>query len=94
MAVHALITGAPTRAPILDTVLTQIGACGAFPATPLHLSSATREWLGDMVETLLAILDHADGDADLEDGDLDRCSAGEDGPKVDAAFDLLWKDAA
>lgn len=94
MAVYTLTTGATTRAPILETVLTQIGACGAFPATPLHLSSTTRAWLGDMVETLLAILDHADGDADLEDGDLDRCTAGEDGPKVDAAFNLLWRDAA
>lgn len=94
MAVHALTTGAPTRAPILDTVLTQIGACGASPATPLHLSSATREWLGDMVETLLAILDHADGDADLEDGDLDRCLAGEDGPPIVPAFDAQWRAAA
>lgn len=94
MAVHALITGAPTRAPILDTVLARFESCTLSPATPLHLSSATREWLGDMVETLLAILDHADGDADLEDGDLDRCLAGEDGPPIAPGFDAQWRAAA
>lgn len=94
MAVHALITGAPTRAPILYTVLARFESCTSLPATPLHLSSATRAWLGDMVETLLAILDHADGDAELEDGDPDRCLAGEDGPLLAPSFDAQWRAPA
>ncbi len=30
----------------------------------------------------------------MEDGDLDRCTAGEDGPIADARFDSLWQNAA
>ena len=94
MASHALTTGAPRRAPILETVLTQFEASAASPATPLVLPRATRAWIGDMIETLIAVLDHAGGDPELEDGDLDRCTAGEDGPARAPAFDQLWKDAA
>lgn len=95
MALHAHITGAPMRAPILDDVLTRFGNTSSnAPATPLRLSPANRAWIGDMIETLLAVLDHADGDPDLEDSDLDRCLAGEDGPKIAPAFDAKWRDAA
>lgn len=94
MAVHALTTGAATRAPILETVLTQFGACAASPATPLRLSAANRAWIGDMIETLIAVLDHAAGDPDLEDTDLDRCLAGEDGPLIAPAFEAQWRAAA
>jgi hypothetical protein len=94
MASRAHITGAPTRAPIFVNIMTQIGAAGPSPATPLNLSPANRAWIGDMIETLIAILDHADGDTDMEHGDLDRCLAGEDGPPIAPAFDAQWRAAA
>lgn len=94
MASYALTTGAQTHAPILETVLTRFGSCAANPATPLYLSRASRAWIGDMIETLIAVLDHASGDPDLEDGDLDRCLAGEDGPPIAPAFDAQWRAAA
>lgn len=60
----------------------------------LPLTRPDRARIGGLIETLIALLDHDDGDPDMEDGDLDRCTAGEDGPKVDAAFDHLWRNAA
>jgi len=94
MASHALTTGALTRAPISANIMTQIGAAGTVPRTPLVLSPANRAWIGDMIETLIAVLDHAAGDPDLEDSDLDRCLAGEDGPLIAPAFDAQWRAAA
>lgn len=58
------------------------------------LTRADRARIGGLIETLIALLDQDDGDPDMEDGDLDRCTAGEDGPKVDAGFDRLWRNAA
>lgn len=75
MATHAYTTGAPKRAPILETVLARFGASTASPATPLKLSRANRAWIGDLIEVLLAVLDQADGDTDLEASDLDQCLA-------------------
>ncbi len=94
MASRALTTGALTRAPIFANIMTQIGAAGTVPGTPLALSPANRAWIGDMIETLIGVLDHAAGDSDLEDGDLDRCLAGEDGPPIAPAFDAQWRAAA
>ena len=74
MASRALTTGALTRAPIFANIMTQIGAAGTVPGTPLALSPANRAWIGDMIETLIGVLDHAAGDSDLEDGDLDAAS--------------------
>lgn len=94
MATVALITGAPMRAPILPAMLARFEATAGTPALPLKLSRADRAWIGDMIETLIAVLDHADGDPDMEAGDLDRCTAGEDGPVIDRAFDAQWSAAA
>ncbi len=94
MASRALTTGALTRAPIFANIMTQIGAAGTVPGTPLALSPANRAWIDDMIETLIGVLDHAAGDPDLEDGDLDRCLAGEDGPPIAPAFDAQWRAAA
>lgn len=63
-------------------------------ATPTALTRAQRAQIGELIETLIALLDQDDGDPDMEDGDLDRCTAGEDGPKIAPAFDRLWRDAA
>lgn len=88
MAVHAPITGARQRASILDTVLVQFSASNAAsPALPLELSRANRVWIGDVIETLIAILDHAGGDTDLEPDELDQCAA-------DRPHALAWSQAA
>ena len=94
MAMQAPITGAYKRAPNLDAVLTQIGATDTMSAAPLDLSRSNRAWLSNLIETLINVLDHADGDADREHDDLDRCTAGEDGPTNAPEIDRLWKDAA
>ena len=36
--------------------------------------------IGNLIEALFGLLNQAAGDPDLEDGDLDRCTAGEGGP--------------
>lgn len=95
MAMHAHNRRAPVRALNLNNILTQFGADATTqPHMPLALSRADRVWIGDTIEQLIAILDLAAGDPDMEDGDLDRCTAGEDGPKHAPAFDQLWRDAA
>ena len=66
---------------------------GALAAT-VPLSRGDRARIGGLIERLIALLDQDDGDADMEDGDLDRCIAGEDGPTIDPAFDRLWRNAA
>ena len=94
MAMQAPITGAFKRAPNLSMILTQIGAADNASAAPLALSRSNRAWLADLIDMLIAVLDHADGDADREHDDLDRCTAGEDGSATAPELDLLWKDAA
>ncbi len=69
-------------------------AAATIAAPPLTLARADRARIDDLIEGLIALLDQADGDPDLEDSDLDRCTAGEDGPKISRAFDRLWRDAA
>lgn len=65
-----------------------------FAAASLDLTRAGRARVGNLIETLIALLDQAAGDPDLEDGDLDRCTAGEDGPIRDPRIDVLWRNAA
>lgn len=50
--------------------------------------------IGNLIEALIGLLDQAAGDPDMEDGDLDRCTAGEDGPIADARLDSLWQNVA
>lgn len=92
MAIHALTTGSAKRAPNLSAIMTQFGPISG--AAPLDLSRADRAWIGELIETLIAVLDHADGDADREHDDLDRCLAADDGPARDPQLDVLWSDAA
>ena len=88
MAVHAPITGARRRASILDTVLAQFEASNAAsPGLPLKLSRTNRAWIGDVIETLIAILDHAGGDRNLEPDELDQCAA-------DRQHAVAWSQAA
>lgn len=94
MAMQAPITGVFKRAPNLSMILTRIGTAQNASAATLALSRSDRAWLGDVIETLIGVLDYADGDADWEHDDLDRCTAGEDGPAFAPAIDLLWRDAA
>ena len=94
MAMQAPITGAFKRAPNLTVLLAHIGATNTALAAPLIISQSDRAWLGNLIETLIGLLDHADGDADREHDDLDRCTAGEDGPATATELDLFWKDAA
>ena len=69
-------------------------AAALLAAPPLPLARADRARIDDLIEGLIALLDQADGDPDLEDSDLDRCTAGEHGPNLAPAFDRLWRDAA
>ena len=94
MATQPPIMGTFKRAPNLAEFLAHIGATDTASAAPLIISRSDRAWLGELIETLIRVLDHADGDADCEHDDLDRCTAGEDGPAIATALDLLWKDAA
>lgn len=94
MAMQAPITGAFQRAPKLSELLTQIGAAGPTSGAALKLTQSNRAWLGELIEALIGVLDYADGDDDHEHGDLDRCTAGEDGPAAAPQIDLLWRDAA
>ena len=43
------------------------------------ISTFERHEVETIVERLIAMLDRADGDPDLEDGDIDYCPAGDDG---------------
>jgi hypothetical protein len=63
MAIHAVITGAPSRVPY---------------APQIDLSRATRRSVADEIERLIALLDFFDGDPDLEP-ETDFCTAGDDG---------------
>lgn len=94
MAMQAPITGAFHCAPNLRAIMTQIEAADTASTAPLNLSRYDRAWLGDLVETLIAVLDCADGDADREHDDLDRCLAADDGPVRDPQLDALWSAAA
>ena len=66
---------------------------GALVAT-IPLTRGDRARIAGLIERLIALLDYDDGDPDLEDGDLDRCTAGEDGPTIDPALDRFWRNAA
>jgi hypothetical protein len=50
--------------------------------------------IGNLIEALFGLLNQAAGDPDLEDGDLDRGTAGEDNPIAEARLDPLWRNAA
>ncbi len=50
--------------------------------------------IGNLIEAWIGLLNQAAGDRDLEDGDLDRGTAGEDGPIAEARLDPLWQNAA
>lgn len=50
--------------------------------------------IGNLIKALFGLLNQAAGDPDLEDGDLDRSTADEDGPIADARIDILWQNAA
>ncbi|MEG3083571.1 hypothetical protein U1707_07955 [Sphingomonas sp. PB2P12] len=47
--------------------------------------------IGNLIEALFGLLNQAAGDPDLEDGDLDRGTAGEDGPIAEARLDPLGR---
>lgn len=66
----------------------------AKSAAPATLDRVDRIRIGNLIETLIGLLDQAAGDPDMEDGDLDRCTAGEDGPVSDPRIDTLWRNAA
>lgn len=46
------------------------------------ISTFERREVETIIESLIAMLDRADGDPDLEDGDVDYCPAGDDGCAV------------
>lgn len=75
MAIHAPITGAPLRAP--GTITPDSFQHSAFAEA---LRGFDREKIGSTIEALIAILDEADGDLDIEpDGDeLDGNNAEDD----------------
>ena len=50
--------------------------------------------IGNLIEAWIGLLNQAAGDQDLEDGDLDRGTAGEDGPIAEARLDPLRQNAA
>lgn len=57
-------------------------ARSAAPAAPDRVDGI---WIGNLIEALIGLLDQAARDPDMEDGDLDRCTAGEDGNSRRAA---------
>lgn len=66
----------------------------AKSSAPIALDRVDRIRIGNLIEALIGLLDQAAGDPDMEDGDLDRCTAGEDGPVSDARLDTQWRNAA
>ncbi len=62
----------------------------AAPAVPDRVNGI---WIGNLIEALIGLLDQAARDPDMEDGDLDGCTAGEDGPIADARLNTLWQNA-
>lgn len=66
----------------------------AKSVAPAALDRVDRIRIGNLIEALIGLLDQAAGDPDMEDGDLDRCTAGEDGPVSDPRIDRLWRNAA
>jgi hypothetical protein len=66
----------------------------AKASAPAALDRIDRVRIGNLIEALIGLLDQAAGDPDMEDGDLDRCTAGEDGPVSDARLDTQWRNAA
>ncbi len=64
------------------------------PAAPAALDRVDGIRIGNLIEALFGLLNQAAGDPDLEDGDLDRGTAGEDGPIAEARLDPLWQNAA
>jgi len=67
---------------------------GAPTRAPINLSREQRAAIAREIETLIDLLDHADGDPDLEPED-DRCLAGDDGcaPCYDQLGKLMWGTA-
>ncbi|RYF23326.1 MAG: hypothetical protein EOO77_02310 [Oxalobacteraceae bacterium] len=94
MAMQAPITGAIKRALNLTAALNEIGTADCATTSPLKLSRCDRAWLGNLIDALIGVLDNADGDADREHDDLDRCLTGDDGPVQAPALDRLWRNAA
>lgn len=78
MAIHAPITGAPTRAPSIHRIEPEFALFN-------------REAIEGEIERLIALLDTVDGDPDLEPED-DRCLAGDDGCGAlrDFTGNLVW----
>ncbi len=54
------------------------GSATALPALLSTIPSLPRPVLARLVESIIAHLDEVDGDDDLEDGDVDYCTASED----------------
>ena len=66
----------------------------AKSATPTALDRVDGIRIGNLIEALIELLDQSAGDPDMEDGDLDCCTAGEDGPIANARLDTLCQNAA
>lgn len=64
---------------------------GAPTRAPIILTREQRATIARQIETLIDLLDHADGDTDLEPEE-DRCLAGDDGcaPVHDILGKLAW----
>lgn len=77
MADLAPIIGERRRAPDFLTLMGHAGTLAAG-ASPI-LARADRRRIEAHIESLIAMLDVIDGDADEEDHDPDRCEAGDDG---------------
>lgn len=66
----------------------------AKSVAPAALNRVDGIRIGNLIEALFGLLNQAAGDPDLEDGDLDRGTAGEDGSIAEARLDPLWQNAA
>lgn len=66
----------------------------AKPVAPAGLDPVDGIRIRNLIEVLFGLLNQAAGDPDLEDGDLDRGMAGEDGLIADARLATLWQNAA
>ena len=88
------MTAERRRAAVRELVLAAEPFAAEQASAALPLGRAVRARIGGLIEVLIALLDQAAGDPDMEDGDLDRCLAAEDGPPIAPALDRLWRDAA
>lgn len=59
--------------------LQSIASASALPIALAVIPSLPRPYLARLVARMIDRLDEMDPDSDLEDGDEDRCTAGEDG---------------